>query len=318
MGVAELVEVLGVPAPGVDQRRQPERRNQHELAGLKVDLAAADVGLDVARRGVLRPTPVAHRGRVDLQLARRRQPTERRVAVLVHDAHGAGLADQRHLGVERDRLAQHALIVGDGALGLRLGQRTLVDPVDLRVDLDHAELPHVLQRCQTERCGLLRQTWHVVLEDVAVVLVDRDLLTGPVRRLEVLADAELAIRVDPPGQLEPELVLLPHLPRVDVTGVGELAAQLLHRHSAYGLAETQPLPGVSLVGVRVVALRRVAHRQHVVGELGCLRPGRCQRHMAADLGLVGERLHPAEAVRVGPDGVVDTREVDVKPTPDRP
>ena len=40
----------------------------------------------------------------------------------------------------------------------------------------------------------------------------RELLARPVGRLEVLADAERAVGIDAPGQLDPELVLLPDLP----------------------------------------------------------------------------------------------------------
>ena len=60
-------------------------------------------------------------------------------------------------------------------------------------------------------------------------------------------------------------------------------------------------------------LRAQAHRQHVVGEVGRLAPGRGQRHVQADLRLVRDRLDPREAVGVGPDRVVDAGEVDVEP-----
>ena len=57
----------------------------------------------------------------------------------------------------------------------------------------------------------------------------------------------------------------------------------------------------------------VAHRQHVVGEVGGLVPGGGQRDEAAHLLLVGEHLHPAQPVRVGPHRVVDAGEVGVEP-----
>ena len=48
----------------------------------------------------------------------------------------------------------------------------------------------------------------------SVVLVDAELLARMRARLEVSPDAEGAIGIDAPGQLDPELVLLPDLARV--------------------------------------------------------------------------------------------------------
>ena len=57
-----------------------------------------------------------------------------------------------------------------------------------------------------------------------------------------------------------------------------------------------------------------AHREHVVGEPGGLGPGGGQGDVTANAFGVLEGLEPAEAVRVGPDRVVDAREVGVEAT----
>ena len=93
-----------------------------------------------------------------------------------------------------------------------------------------------------------------MLEDAAVVLVDGELLAGASLRLEVPADAEAAVGVDAPGELDPELVLLPHLAGVDLPRVGDVLAEPLARRSQHGLAEADPLAVVLLVGVDVVPL----------------------------------------------------------------
>ncbi len=123
---------------------------------------------------------------------------------------------------------------------------------------------------------------------------------------------ERAVAIDAPGELEPELVLLPDLAGIRLPAVGDRLAVALAGGARDRLAKAQPLTVLGFVGVGVVALGGEAHRQHVVGEEGGLVPGRGERDVQADLGLVGERLDPAEAVRVGPHRVVDPGEVDVE------
>ena len=64
----------------------------------------------------------------------------------------------------------------------------------------------------------------------------------------------------------------------------------------------------------VVPFGAVPHWQDVVGEVGGLVPGRRQGDEAADLFLVGQHLHPGQAVGVGPDRVVDPNPVWVHPS----
>src|SRR5205807_2744439 len=100
-------------------------------------------------------------------------------------------------------------------------------------------LPHVLERGQPLLLGGLGQTGHAVLEDPPVELVDPQLLAGPVRRLEVLADAEGPVGIDAPRELDPELVLLPHLPQprrlVRLPGRVEDLALALEGYAQHGL-----------------------------------------------------------------------------------
>ncbi len=58
-------------------------------------------------------------------------------------------------------------------------------------------------------------------------------------------------------------------------------------------------------------LRADSHGKDVVGVPGGFRPCGRQGDVQSDLVLVGQGFDPREAVRVGPHGVVDTREVDV-------
>src|SRR5712691_6891518 len=103
--------------------------------------------------------------------------------------------------------------VGRRAVPLRGSELRLVGAVDLILDQEGAVLAHVLERTEPLARRGLRQSGHAVLEDPAVELLDAQLLARPVGRLEVLADAERAVRIDAPRQLDPELVLLPHLPQ---------------------------------------------------------------------------------------------------------
>src|SRR5262249_20524817 len=132
-------------------------------------------------------------------------------------------------------------------------------------------------------------------------------------RLEVRSDAERTIRVDAPGELDPELVLLPDLARIDLPAVLDRLSKATSSRSQDRLTKPEPLRVMRLVRVEIVPLGAHAHGQHVVGEECRLAPGRRQSDVKADLGPVHEHLDPAEAVGIGPDGVVDTGEIDLKP-----
>ena len=114
-----------------------------------------------------------------------------------------------------------AVIVASGPRDLGL-----LGDLDLRLvlgvvvarDLHAAVAAHVLQRLHALGGGLLGQPRHGVLEHPAVVLLQADLLAGAVGRLVVLADAQRAVRIGAPGDLDPELALLPDLARVGLVG----------------------------------------------------------------------------------------------------
>src|SRR5690606_2485871 len=90
----------------------------------------------------------------------------------------------------------------------------LMRGADPPAHLERAVPAHVLEWRETFGGRALGQAGDRVGEHPAVVLVDRELRPGPLLRLEPAADAERAVRIDAPRQLDPELVLLPHLTRV--------------------------------------------------------------------------------------------------------
>src|SRR5688572_2474136 len=172
---------------------------------------------DISGDGVLGPLPVLERLREELQLARRRGKP------------AAGNAVHHH------------------AVRLRL----LMGTIDVVLNEERAVLAHVRERGQPLRARRLRQARHAVLEDPAVHLLDAELLPRPVRRLEVLPDAERAVGVDAPRELDPEFVLLPDLAEagrlVRLPGEVERLAASLERHAQDGLAKADPAGGVGLL-----------------------------------------------------------------------
>src|SRR2546426_8818720 len=277
--VRDLVEPLGVARACVDQRGQPDRRQQHHLALRAVDVRPVDVAADVAGHRVLGPLPVLERLAEELQLARGRREAD-----------------------ARDAVDDDAVVLG-----------ALVGAVDVVLDEKCAVRAHVGERREGVLLRRLRQPRHAVLEDPAVDLLDAHLGTGAIGRFEIFSDPERTIRIDAPGELDPELVLLPDLTKpgrlVRLPREVERLAALLERHPEHRLTEADPACRVSLLRHEIVTLGGVAHRQHVVGEPRRLAPHRRQTHVALDLRLVGQHLDPGHPVGVGPHGVVDAREV---------
>ena len=288
----------------MDQGRQPEGGEQEELALRAIDRGPVDVAPDVGGERVLGPLPLLERLRVELELARRRGEADARLTVHLDADRSTSPGDE-----PRGRIHGRARQV------LR-PERRLVRPVDAVLDEERAVLPHVGQRREPLLRGRLRQSGHGVLEHPAVELVHRELLARPGRRLEPPPDAERAVRVDPPGELDPELVLFPDLPEprglVRLPGRREPAALPLERDAQHGLAEADPARSVGLLAHEVVPLGGVTHREDVVGEPRSLAPGRRQADVEAHLRLVRERVDPGKAVGVRPHGVVDAGEVHVE------
>src|SRR5204862_5514590 len=102
---------------------------------------------------------------------------------------------------------------------LVVGHVLCVPRPDAAPDLVGAVAPHVVERREALGGSARGEPWHRALEDVAVVLVDAELLARPVLRLEVAADAERTVGIDAPRQLDPELVLLPDLSGAGAAGV---------------------------------------------------------------------------------------------------
>ena len=95
----------------------------------------------------------------------------------------------------------------------------VVNLSDLLFDFKCAVATHEFQRRQILRGGSFRQTGNGVIEDPFVVFVDAESSAGILFRFGVLANSERAIRIDAPGQLEPEFVLFPHFARIDLARV---------------------------------------------------------------------------------------------------
>ena len=299
--VRDLVEPLGVGRTAVDECRQPERRQEQHLPLGGVDVGRVHMALDVSREPVLGPLPVLEGLGVEFELAGRRGKAHAGLAVHLHAEGGPVPGDDPGHRIHRG--------VRD-VLGFELRGVAAVDV------LGHQEgsVPaHVVQRRDPFLRGRLRQPRHAVLEDPPVVVGHRELLARPVGGFEVLADAQGAVRVDAPGQLDPELVLFPHLPEpglpVRLPGGGEGLAPPFQGHPEHRLAKADPARRMGLLAHEVVALGGQAHGQHVVREPGGLAPRGREAGMALHLGLVAQHLDPAHAVGVGPHRVVDPGEV---------
>src|SRR5208283_163457 len=103
------------------------------------------------------------------------------------------------------------------------------------------------------RCGQAR---HAVLKDPAVVVIERQLLTGAIWRLEVLPDAECAIGIDSPGQFDPEFVFFPHLAdsrlAMRLPGGRKLPPFFFERDPEHRLPESDPASGMRFLAEQIV------------------------------------------------------------------
>src|SRR5207249_7839852 len=140
----------------------------------------------------------------------------------------------------------------------------------------------------------MRKLAHTASEHPARPPLEPRLLPSAVGAVEVLPEAARAVAVDPPGELDPELVVFPDLPDagrlVRLPGEVETLARPLEGDPQHRLAEPDPPRGVGLLRHEVVTLGGVAHRQYEIGEPRRLTPYRSQACMSFDLGLVGQRL----------------------------
>ena len=197
--VRQLVEPLAVAGTRVDQRGQAEGRDERVLALGAIEVLAVHMALDVLRQRVLRPAPVLHCWRPDLELLGRRGKASARLAL--------------HLHACRLAINEHTLraFVDRCFLLVRSRHGLHVAFVHIARNEVRAVLAHVLERRHAVLLGFLGQARHRVLEDPLVVLVYRDALTRAIGRLVPLANAQAAIGVDAPRQLDPELVFFPHL-----------------------------------------------------------------------------------------------------------
>src|SRR5579863_2981218 len=197
--VRDLVKPLRVARPRMNERRQTKGGKKKHLAFGSVDVVAMDVALDVAGNGMLRPVPVFQRLRIKLELARRSGKTSDSVTFDLDSDWRPVLFD--YVGQRIDRAPLQVFWL----------QNLTVQLVDVVFDEESTVFPHVVERREPLVRGRLRQARNAVLKDPPVVFVDSDLLSRPIRRFKVAADAHRSIRIDPPGQLNPEFIFLPDL-----------------------------------------------------------------------------------------------------------
>src|SRR6185436_13609367 len=96
-------------------------------------------------------------------------------------------------------------------------------------------------------------------------------------RLRVLSNAETAVRIDAPRQLEPELILFPNLARIHLARIGDSFASTLSRSFHHGLSKPEPLRIVRFIGMKIVSLGADTHRQNVISVVGSFVPGGRER-----------------------------------------
>src|SRR5713226_2378929 len=173
----------------MDERGQTERGKEQVLAPFMVDIGTVDMTANVAGNSVFWPAPFLHGSRIELQFTRKGREALVSLAINHH-------ADR---GTVTRNLA--CLLIGLRALQFGWFQLAFIQSEDGHFVLGNfkgAIFTHVFQRRKIFLCSRLRQSRHAILEYPAVVFLDRKLLAGPVGGLEVLANAETAIRVDAP------------------------------------------------------------------------------------------------------------------------
>ena len=260
VAVGDFSEPFGVAGAGVDERRKAEGGHQHELPFAFVQGIEVDMAFDVLRDDVFGPFPVGHGLGVELIFSGRRREAHAGFAVH-HDADGVAVFGD-HPGDG----------VGGSPLQLCFAQGFFIFEVAVFFDLEGAVFFHVVQFAQALFAGCFRQAGHV-FEDELVVLVHGDFLAGPVGRQEVLPDAEAAVGVYAPGELDPELVFFPHFAGVGFIGEGHGLAVAAGGFAQHRLPEGDPGAGMCFVAVDVVALRGQAHGEHIIREIGGFAPG---------------------------------------------
>ena len=73
-----------------------------------------------------------------------------------------------------------------------------------------------------------------------VVFVDANFFTRSIRRDEMLFDTQAAIRIDAPGKLDPEFILLPNFARIGFISKVHPFALSSQRFANYRLTKSNP------------------------------------------------------------------------------
>ena len=112
------------------------------------------------------------------------------------------------------------------------------------------------ERAKRRYKQLMTKGLGVSLADLVEEIAERDRRDAErsVAPLEPAPDAQRAVGVDVPGEVDPELGLLPNLARIRLVGPVEGLAVPLSGHPKHGLSKAEPLPRVGFVGMGVMTL----------------------------------------------------------------
>src|ERR1700685_1678556 len=285
----------------MDERRQAERGQKKHFALCGVDIVAMDVALDVAGNRMLRPMPVFQCLRIKFEFPRWRGKTGDSVVIDLDPDWRTVLLD--YVCDWIDRASLHFFWL----------ENLAVQFVDVVFDQERAVLPHIIQRREAFTGSRLRQTGNTVLKDPPVVFVDSDFLSRPVRRFKVAADAHRSVRIHSPRQFDPEFVFLPNFTQsgfaVRFISEIEFLTLPLQRKTQHRLSETDPTGGMGFLAHQVMTLGSMAHGQNIISKPRSLVRGGSEESVPLNFVLIGQRLDPAKAVRIGPHWVVNTKKI---------
>src|ERR1041384_2088740 len=202
--------------------------------------------LDVSGNGVFRPFPILQSLGKKFELARRRGKSDASLTVDFYSQRGA---------VSRDDFAR---LIDYRIRELRRFNAGLMNSVDMILDEKCAVFTHILERRKVLLSGGLRQARNAIIEDPTVVVVDRHLRARFIRRFKKLANSQCAVRIDAPGELDPEFVFFPDLADsrcfVGFIGGVEFLSLFFQRDTQDWLPEADPARGLRFLTHQIVAL----------------------------------------------------------------
>src|SRR5215204_3373991 len=176
--MSNFIQPLCIGATRVNLNCEAESRNQDCL--IRLEVIRMNVTLEVSRECVLRPTPIVHRLRVELQFAtRRRKAAFDRVAnlysgkpapiaIAIRQWNGNNVWTSRFCGT-CERTSKR---IDFNVVQLFFADSFGVDLSYLVFDLKRAIAAHEFKRRQIFRRGFFGETWNRVIEYPLVVFID--------------------------------------------------------------------------------------------------------------------------------------------------